>query len=163
QLGSSYSDSGRHREAYEMFLAQSELVADDPFVLAIVRHRLASQSLDLADEGELDWEEVDRRIHDSLAMEAVLPGSPWPPDITRIVGAARLGPSSESIRMLDEALAYWRPRRSPYGVLTVLELRASLLSELDPSKRTWAMADIDEAITIARDTANRFAVGSGLL
>jgi tetratricopeptide (TPR) repeat protein len=164
-LGTSYSDSGRHREAYDMFLSQSELVASDPFALAIVRHRLASQSVNLADRGDLRWDEADLRIRESLEMEHTLGAPHWPPYATRILAAARRGPSAEAIQLLDEALAFWRPLRGgAWGVLTALRLRGKFRADLAPGDPGPALADVDEALAMAHGTStNHWNAGMALL
>jgi CHAT domain-containing protein/tetratricopeptide (TPR) repeat protein len=161
-LGASLSDSGRHAEAYTVFIEQLEVAKEDPFLVAIVRHRLASQAVNLADAGEVTWEEADRRIQDSLDMERTLTAPHWPPNATRILHAARLGPSPEAITELDRALAYWRPRAA-WGVLTSLRLRAKYLADLDPAHPEEALREVAESLALAQATANHWNVGMALL
>ena len=161
-LGSALSDSGRHREAFAVFLAESERALDDPFQLAIAQHRLASQAVNLADADELDWDEADRRIQESLDTGKKLSAPYWPANITRIVHAARLGPSAAALDELDAALAYWRPRAA-WGVLTALRLRAKFLSDLNPAHPAEALREAEEALTLARSTGNHWNTGMGLL
>jgi CHAT domain-containing protein len=161
-LGSAYSDSGRHREAYAVFGQQSVLATGDPFLLAIVKHRLASQAVNLADDGELEWEEADRRIQESLDMERQLSAPAWPPYVTRILHAARLGPSTAALTDLDQALAFWRPRAA-WGVLTALRLRARFLSDLDPAHPATALGQAEESLAMARRTGNHWNTAMGLL
>jgi len=161
-LGSALSDSGRHREAYSVFLDEVNAVKDDPFLLAIVLHRLASQAVNLADEGDLGWEEADRRIDDALEIEKRLSAPHWPPNVTRIIRAARLGPSALALSELDRALAFWRPRAA-WGVLTSLRLRAKYLADLDPSHPEEALREVGESLALARATGNHWNTGMALL
>jgi tetratricopeptide (TPR) repeat protein len=161
-LGSSYSDTGRHRDAFEVFRQLAALQPIDPFFESILRHRLASQSIDLADEGELDWEEVDLRIRQSLEMETRLPSPHWGPYATRILQAARLGSSPRAVERLEEAVAFWRPRAA-WGVLTADRLLAKAAIDLEPQERAAALARVEESLALAKGMGNQWDEGMALL
>ena len=161
-LGCAYSDSGRHRESYAVFLEQSRSPPRDVLQLAVLKHRLASESVIMADEGEGSWPEAERRIADSLAMERVLPDPNWPPNATRLIDAALHGPSAEALAQLDRAIDFWRTR-SFWGVSVALRLRAKFLADLDPSHPGSALAVADESLALASDAGNRWEQGMTLL
>ena len=162
ELGASYSDTGRHRDAFEVYRRLAALPLRDRFFESILRHRLVSQSISLADEGELGWEEVDRRIRDSLEMEKLLPSPHWGPSVTRILQAARLGSSPATVRELEEAVTFWRPRAA-WGVLTADRLLAKAAIDLHPEDPAAALARVEESLALSRASKNRWEVGMGLL
>ncbi len=92
----------------------------------------------------------------------MLKGPYWPANITRIVHAARLGPSPAALAELDASLAFWRPRAA-WGVLTALRLRAKFLSDLDPAHPAEALREAEESLALARSTGNHWNTGMGLL
>ena len=148
-LAWTYSRSGRHREALEVY----RLGTDNSYGLAY-------EAMRAADEGEVSWDEVDGLIRRLMANEA---DDPWNAHAARLLLAVRLGPSPESVAALEQALEYGRSRHSYPIAAPATRLLARYRTDLDPADAPRALALVDEALDLARSRNDRFDLANALL
>jgi CHAT domain-containing protein len=148
-LAATYSNMGRHRDAYEVMQHALALARTDP-ARAETRHRLAYEAFHLADDGELGWDEVDRLIQDSLDMERVI-GRPYVQAYeSRILFALRAGPTPAGLTALEQAVAYGR-KEYPHTAVIALRLLAKMRFDLDPDRSEGPLALLDESLSLSHE------------
>jgi tetratricopeptide (TPR) repeat protein len=160
-LGGVYSVMGRHREAYEV-MQRALAIATTDIARAETRHRLAYEGMHLADEGVLDWAEVDRLIRASLDMEAKV-GRPYLQVYeTRILLALRAWGTPVGRKALEEAVAYGR-QQYPHTAIIALRLLAKMEFDLSPAHPEQPLALLDESLALTRQNRVQLEDANGML
>ena len=160
-MGSDYSVMGRHRDAYEV-MQRALAIATTDIARAETRHRLAYEAMHLADDGVLEWAEVDRLIQASLDMEAKV-GRPYLQVYeTRILYALRAWGKPEGRKALEEAVAYGR-QNYPHTAVIALRLLAKMEFDLAPAHPGPALALLDESLDLTRKNRVQLEDANGML
>ena len=160
-LSATYSNMGRHRDAFEVMKRALELATSDA-ARAETRHRLAYEAFHLADDGELGWAEVDRLISASQDMERVI-GRPYLQAYeSRILFALRQGPTPRGISALEQAIEYGR-KEYPHTAVIGLRLLAKMLFDLDPAHPDRPLSLLDQSLTLARQEKMQLEEANGLV
>ena len=158
-LGKLAAFTGRPRLALESYDQAAALAKDEPMFLAFTVHGRAEQAVRLASMGELPLIEAEQRLEDALVvaraagMKVYLDRGELP---TLMLRAALRGPTAESVRMVEAALAYGAPTDQTFLVTTAPRLLARFAAETDPSHPEAARAHADRAVTSAKDHGYAF-------
>lgn len=160
-LAATYSNMGRHRDAFEVMQRALALASNDS-ARAETKHRLAYEAFHLADDGALGWDEVDRLIRASLDMERVL-GRPYLQAYeSRILLALREGPTPAGLAALEEAVDFGR-KEYPHTAVIALRLLGKMRFDLDPAHAEGPLALLDESLSLARENGMSLEEANGLL
>ncbi len=168
-LGQLYASTGRHQEALEIFRAQLEKRASDPFMHACAEHRVAQEAVRLAQQGGMGWDEADALIEQALADEVkygcrvYINGGEI---FTRMLHAERLGATDAGVAEAKLALEQARQYADEFRLGRPLRLYATLLAERaaeDADSRKAALGAVEEAIALAKKLGTRSELARGLL
>ncbi len=153
-LGRTASATGRPRLALESYDQAAALARAEPTFLAFTVHARAEEAVRLASAGEIATAEAEQRLDEARAvsrtagMRVYLDRGELP---TAMLRAALRGPTPESIRDVEAALAYGQPNGQTFLVNTAPRLLARFAAETDAAHPDAARALAEQAVSNAKN------------